>query len=472
METGYSEYFATDKLFDMMPGLALLADAHGRLMRVNDLFYSVLGYEKREAPEDLAALCAPGDREKWERTFAKAMEEGGAEVTLRLVTSEEGERWYRLQLQSHTGQDGKPFLLIAGSAVTHRVRAEQRLHTRQAILSSLFRNAGAGMVLMDRGGRILEVNPTFVEMFGYGEEELIGRNIDRLLAPEGESPDTGKEVTSRAGTAGSTRYRPGVVTKNGTPLAVLEDEAPVTGQEGANLCYRIYTDVTSIERSRSLAEGSAQEQKALLMKTNHRVMNNLNLATGFLQLQLYETDDSAVRQALTDTVVRIKSLAMIHDLFRNTGSRHRVDMQDYLDNLVVFLSQVRDRSGQAEVECRAKGLHMDVELAVPCVLLVNEVAGLILEQSGASAGLRIELTKEGKNFNLEMSERGGTVAVMFDKEKNETLRQEVVQALLRQLDAQVEQESERGINRLSIRFPDIRRTGGADRKWPEFGLKK
>lgn len=461
-------------LFDMLPGLAMMATGSGRLLRVNKTFDAIFGPGRFEGPEcSLSAICMPDDRGKIDRAREEAMEIEEASVTVRLDADREQVCWYHLLINRIDPGDADPMLLVTGSDVTLQERSRQILDNQQAILSSLFRNAGVGMVLLDRNGRILQANHGFTDLFGYEEMEIRGSTIDRLLAPRDEQHEKEKGFTSRAGTAGSSRYRPGVVTRDGRSLAVLVDEVPVTGRNQAELHYRIYTDVTSLEQQRSTALGSVKDYQKLQGDLNHRVMNNLNLATGFLQLQMFETDDPAVRQALTDTVVRIKSLAMVHDIFRDSGSLHQVDMQSYLENLVVFLRQVRDPEGRAELNCQVGEMHMNVERAVPCALLVNELAGAVLEREDApSPKLSIELSKERSAMLLELRERGDTLERTFGGKDIGDLRGEVVQALLRQLDAEVKWNTRDGVTGMTIRFQADPPARGTRKSWPIITPKK
>jgi diguanylate cyclase (GGDEF)-like protein/PAS domain S-box-containing protein len=49
---------------------------------------------------------------------------------------------------------------------------------------TIFTNAGMGIALIDRSGRLMEVNPKFIEMFGYNEQELQGMRIADFSCPD------------------------------------------------------------------------------------------------------------------------------------------------------------------------------------------------------------------------------------------------------------------------------------------------
>ena len=71
---------------------------------------------------------------------------------------------------------------------TDRVSAEVPLGgevTRQkSLLNELFARVSEAIVLLDTDDRILRVNPEFTRIFGYAQEEALGRPINELVVPE------------------------------------------------------------------------------------------------------------------------------------------------------------------------------------------------------------------------------------------------------------------------------------------------
>jgi PAS domain S-box-containing protein len=47
-----------------------------------------------------------------------------------------------------------------------------------------FKAATEGLIIVDRGGQIVEVNPRTERLFGYSEQELLGRQIESLVPPQ------------------------------------------------------------------------------------------------------------------------------------------------------------------------------------------------------------------------------------------------------------------------------------------------
>ncbi|WIM05454.1 MAG: EAL domain-containing protein [Candidatus Nitricoxidivorans perseverans] len=70
---------------------------------------------------------------------------------------------------------------VVGAVLVFRDQTEERRQINQLQLAaSVFQHAHEGIAITDARGRFLEVNPTFCQLTGYGQEEVIGRT-PRLL---------------------------------------------------------------------------------------------------------------------------------------------------------------------------------------------------------------------------------------------------------------------------------------------------
>jgi PAS domain-containing protein len=78
-----------------------------------------------------------------------------------------------------------------GIIVTRRVeeqtevmrRQNQALTDRESRLNAIFNNSVDGLITIDRSGIVQKFNPACEKIFGYNEDEVMGRNI-KMLMPE------------------------------------------------------------------------------------------------------------------------------------------------------------------------------------------------------------------------------------------------------------------------------------------------
>ncbi|WP_082223040.1 PAS domain S-box protein [Methanoculleus sp. MH98A] len=115
-----------------------------------------------------------------------AVAETGRPVQRRLQEPRTG-RWYDLQI--YRPQAG--MLAVTGQDITEQKKAELALRESEERFRGIFEQAGTGIALIDSDGRIMEVNPALVRMFGYGEDELYGmRSYDLIYPPDREGADS------------------------------------------------------------------------------------------------------------------------------------------------------------------------------------------------------------------------------------------------------------------------------------------
>jgi len=73
---------------------------------------------------------------------------------------------------------------------TERVHFQQTLRESKEQLQALFSQTAGGLIVIDRQGRILMVNPRFREIVGYSEEELLQLTTSQITHPEDDQIST------------------------------------------------------------------------------------------------------------------------------------------------------------------------------------------------------------------------------------------------------------------------------------------
>ena len=78
-------------------------------------------------------------------------------------------------------------------------RTKEELRKQTAHFERLFELAPEAIVLRDTDNRVLRVNKEFTKLFGFGAEEVRGRNIRELIVPEElwDECDRLREATAR-----------------------------------------------------------------------------------------------------------------------------------------------------------------------------------------------------------------------------------------------------------------------------------
>jgi PAS domain S-box-containing protein len=196
---------------------------------------------------------------------------------------------------------------------------------REALLAHAIDAAVEALILTDRAGTILQVNPAFTWITGYNAEEAIGQT-PRLLKSGRHPPEFYEQLwaTLVAGEVWSgrviNRRRDGSCYHAALTIAPFQDESGnVVGYVG------VQRDVTSdFEREEALARALEQANAAtrakseFLAKMSHELRTPLNSIIGFTRLMMDDQHDppSDKRANRLEKVYRNANnlLALINDI--------------------------------------------------------------------------------------------------------------------------------------------------------------
>lgn len=140
----------------------------------------------------------PDDRDYVKREFKAALEGKPYDIEHRLVV--EGKvKWVREKADIQFDTDGKAASAIGFTQdITERKAAEDALRASEAKLQSYIDNAPDGVIVTDRQGKFLEVNPAVCNLFGYTQEELLKLDMEDALTcdMQGDKEELFKRVLS------------------------------------------------------------------------------------------------------------------------------------------------------------------------------------------------------------------------------------------------------------------------------------
>jgi two-component sensor histidine kinase len=189
-----------------------------------------------------------------------------------------------------------------------------------------------------------------------------------------------------------------------------------------------------VERTQR-AEQLAEERAMLVREVHHRVTNNLQMVGSLVQLQR-QTADEAGRDVLAALSYRIGEIAALHEQLYRGRQPDRIDFAEYLRALCERLAGVTER--KIVCDFGAASLAMPVDIAIPLGLLVNELVTNAAKHGGASdEQIEVSLRRgpDGKTHALSVTDHGPGLPP--GAEQSASLGMRLVDALARQLDAQV-----------------------------------
>lgn len=156
-------------------------------------------------------------------------------------------------------------------------------------------------------------------------------------------------------------------------------------------------------------ESALKEKELLLRELNHRVKNNMQTVGSLLRLQARNVTDEGTRRALQEAMMRVKSLALVHqDLYTGTALTS-VSMDQYVSKLAQGL--VRSHGLQERVDLRidVDPVKLEVDSAVPIGLILNELITNALKHAfpnGAGGMIAVSLKEQEEVLLLEVRDDG------------------------------------------------------------------
>ncbi len=200
-------------------------------------------------------------------------------------------------------------------------------------------------------------------------------------------------------------------------------------------------------RIRALQD-SLKEKEVLLKEIYHRVKNNLQVISSLLNLQVETTTDLLAQSVLIESVTRIKSMALIHEMLYQSGNLAKIEMTDYVKSLFNYLYETYQISpNKVTHSLDIDRISLSLEKAIPCGLIINELFSNVFKHAfpGDKKG-EIKLAfkqKEGK-YVLVVSDNGVGIPTGFDMQNTASLGMQLIRNLTKQLGGNVILDGEQG----------------------------
>jgi PAS domain S-box-containing protein len=94
------------------------------------------------------------------------------------------------------GEEHIGFIVIYHN-ISERKEYEEELQRQKEYYESLFLNTPAAVITVDREAAIISWNPAAERLFGYTQQEVIGKNADTLISNPGPSREEAQELSRR-----------------------------------------------------------------------------------------------------------------------------------------------------------------------------------------------------------------------------------------------------------------------------------
>jgi two-component sensor histidine kinase len=213
---------------------------------------------------------------------------------------------------------------------------------------------------------------------------------------------------------------------------------------------------TTLQHTNQELKAFSREKEVLLKEVHHRVKNNLQVISSLLSLQVGVVTDPNVLQVFRESQHRVRAMALIHEKLYQSRDLGKVDFGEYVRSLTgyLFRSFGVERATIA-LTVNVKDVFLEVEKAIPCGLIVNELVSNALKHAfpaGREGEIRIDAQAKGtEHVTLRVSDNGVGFPPAVDVRTTTSLGLGLVNTLTKQLEGTIEQQSSGGTT-FQIRF--------------------
>ncbi len=327
-------------------------------------------------------------------------------------------------------------LVRMGRAIGER---EARLRENERRLLDLLDFMPAPAVVLDLDLNIKLINRAFTLATGWSSREI--RSLSDWWPAAYPDDAYRREVESgwqagirslREGREPGDPFRRQIRCKDGGTRSLLGRMALI-----ADRFVVTYVDMTESERSARNMEASLREKEILLKEIHHRVKNNLQVVTSLLSLQASGEPEHA--RLFSDSINRIQVMAGIHELLYRSRDLAHIDLAEYGETIVHWLASTYSvGSSPPELELSMDPIELDIDKAVPCGLIMNEILTNTLKYAfppdHPAPRIRVRASRDPEGLVvLELSDNGAGLPPDFDPERSSTLGFLLIRSLCQQI---------------------------------------
>lgn len=172
-------------VLDTAGALVVVLDRNGAILRFNRACEELSGYASNEVTGRLIwDLFVPKAEQAHMRRVFSSLKEGNFpnKHEGKWITRQGAHRYIAWNNSAITGLDGKvEYIIGTGIDITETLSATAALRDSEARFRAMFMNAGIGIALHDMDGYVLDCNPMFLQIMGYGRNELFQLRMKDIL---------------------------------------------------------------------------------------------------------------------------------------------------------------------------------------------------------------------------------------------------------------------------------------------------
>jgi two-component sensor histidine kinase len=124
-----------------------------------------------------------------------------------------------------------------------------------------------------------------------------------------------------------------------------------------------------------------EEKTVLVKEIHHRVKNNLQIVTSLLRMQSAELVSEESKIHFQEAINRVMSMSLIHQKLYQGESLSRVNLQEYIEELVIELISIYNIPKEISYSVKIEQITVGLSSIVPLGLMINELTSNSLKHA-------------------------------------------------------------------------------------------
>jgi two-component sensor histidine kinase len=210
------------------------------------------------------------------------------------------------------------------------------------------------------------------------------------------------------------------------------------------LPFAIKRSLAKAEDKRDM-ERNLKERETLLSEVHHRVKNNLAIISAFAELKKFETEDDAFEEFLSEILMKIKSIALVHEILYRDHSFTSINFNRFLDELIIYYKNIfSGRKSNIKISKNDFNLYLNINQAVPSGLIVTELVNNAFKYAyinQTSGLLDIKVENRDRKVIISVTDNGIGLPDEFEAMSESSYGMNIIHALVKQLQGSIEYRS-------------------------------
>jgi PAS domain S-box-containing protein len=333
-----------------------------------------------------------------------------------------------------------------------RAEAEEKLRRSDRLYRESFMQSSAVKLLIDPDTMaIVDANQAAVDFYGYPSSKLREMRMPDLNTTQAE------QVKADIGLARD-KLQNRFVFRHRLATGEVRDvevySSPIE-LDGAVLLHSIVHDITDQKLAEERLKQLVLQKETLMKELQHRVKNNLNVVSGLLGLEASKCPDERSRQAFSNVMTRVDSIAAIYERLGRSEDASSVDLGPYVEDLARSLFEIYNLDpARIVLKVESDSVSLDTKRCAPFALILNELVSNALKYAypGEARGeVRIELKSSGDRVTLTVSDDGVGIKEEYREPTSDSMGMMLVRMLTEQLGGTLSIDCAKG-TRVSVAF--------------------